>query len=239
MIKEAIILAGGFGTRLQSVVSDVPKPMAPVNNEPFLNYLLSYLSHYGIKKVIVSTGYLEEKIREYYEAKNNSWKNITLTYSHEKTPLGTGGAIRQAIEQCEGEYVLAVNGDSFFDVDLNDLFEKHTKYSAQHTLALRQVPNASRYGAVETTDNRIIKFKEKEEGQKPGTINGGIYILKKEDFIKTTEAEINFSIERDFFEKQLTQQHIYGFEYTGQFIDIGTPEDFTRAQDEFKHFTYR
>lgn len=239
MITEAIILAGGFGTRLQSVVSDVPKPMAPVVNEPFLNYLLSYLSHYGITKAILSTGYLEEKIREYYQSKNNSWKNISLFYSHEKNPLGTGGAIRQAMEQCEEEYVLAVNGDSFFDVDLNDLFAKHTNKKALHTLALRQIPNASRYGAVETHDHRIVKFKEKEAGEKPGTINGGIYILKKEDFLKATETGINFSIERDFFEKQLTQQYIYGFEYTGQFIDIGTPEDFTRAQDEFKEFKYR
>ncbi|MDP2385936.1 MAG: nucleotidyltransferase family protein [Bacteroidota bacterium] len=239
MIKEAIILAGGFGTRLQSVISDVPKPMAPVSNEPFLNYLLSYLSHYGITKAVLSTGYLEEKIREYYQKKNNTWKNITLSYSHEKKPLGTGGAIRQAMEQCEGEYVLAVNGDSFFDVNLNDLYSKHSSHHAQHTLALRHVSNASRYGAVETKECRIVSFKEKEDTQKPGTINGGIYILKKEDFIKATETGINFSIERDFFEKQLAQQHIYGFEYTGQFIDIGTPEDFIRAQDEFKYFTYR
>jgi D-glycero-alpha-D-manno-heptose 1-phosphate guanylyltransferase len=238
MIKEAIILAGGFGTRLQSVVSDVPKPMAPVNNEPFLNYLLTYLSHYGIQKVVLSTGYLEEKIRNYYQANNNTWKGIALSYSHEHEALGTGGAIRLAMGQCNEEYVLALNGDSFFDVNLNDLHQNHHQLNAQHTLALRKVNNASRYGAVETNNSRIVKFKEKDEHQKPGTINGGIYILHKTTFTNHTEASKNFSIERDFFEKQLTQQKIYGFEYEGQFIDIGTPEDFTRAQDEFKHFTY-
>lgn len=239
MLNEAIILAGGFGTRLQSVVSDVPKPMAPVNHEPFLNYLLSYLSHYGIKKAVLSTGHLEEKIRGYYQEKNNTWKNISLSYSHEAAPLGTGGAIRLAMEQCKDEYILAMNGDSFFDANLEDLFSKHQAADAQHTLALRKVPNASRYGAVETNNNRVIQFKEKEDTQKPGTINGGIYILKKADYTAITSPGINFSIERDFFEKQLQQQRIFGFEYEGQFIDIGTPEDFTRAQDEFKQFKYR
>src|ERR1700752_2462097 len=113
MVKEAIILAGGFGTRLREVIQDLPKPMAPVNNKPFLDYTLKYLAHYGIKKTVLSVGYLSEKIIAQY---GNSFADMELAYSVEEEPLGTGGGIRLAMQQCQDYDVLVTNGDSFFDI---------------------------------------------------------------------------------------------------------------------------
>ncbi len=123
MLKEAIILAGGFGTRLKSVVNDVPKPMAPINNEPFLNYVFDYLKHYQIEHVVLSTGYLSEKIVEYYKT---VYKGIKVSYAKEETPLGTGGGIRLAMTKCTTKDVLVLNGDSFFDVDINTHYKNHS-----------------------------------------------------------------------------------------------------------------
>jgi D-glycero-alpha-D-manno-heptose 1-phosphate guanylyltransferase len=236
MVKEAIILAGGFGTRLQSVVSDLPKPMANVNGRPFLDYLLDYVVHSGIRKIVLSTGHMADKIEDHYG--NKDWKKAALLYSCEHEPLGTGGAIAMAMQQCEDKEVLVLNGDSFFDVSLRDLNAKHSASNATHTLALRQVENASRYGAVEIDEHRIVSFREKSEVAAPGLINGGIYILNTDVYLMSTQSMSTFSIEKDFFEKELHRQMICGFAYKGKFIDIGTPEDYKRAQHEFKHFKY-
>ena len=241
MLDTAIILAGGFGTRLQTVVSDLPKPMAPVNGEPFLNYQLNYLKHFGVKKVIFSVGYLAEKIQEYYKSE---YKGIQITYVKETAPLGTGGGIRLAMEQCTNEFALVLNGDSFFDVDLHEFSKLHINEDSQISLSLRKVNDSSRYGTIETDDNdRVISFKEKSTSTatvtNAGRINGGVYILNKELYLNKTKPEINFSIEKDFFEKQLSNLVIKGFEFNGFFIDIGIPEDYNRAQNDFKGFTYR
>ncbi len=236
MITTAIILAGGFGTRLQSVVSDLPKPMAPVNDQPFLNYQLNYLKHYGIKKVILSLGYLPEKIKDFY---GDNFNGIKIDYVIEKEPLGTGGGIRLALEKCDEERVFVLNGDSFFDVDVNEFFKLHSNNNSDISLALRKVNNAERYGTIEKNkDNRIISFKEKSGEVKEGTINGGVYILNKKIYSALTPANKNFSIEKDFFEKQLQSVKISGFEFEGYFIDIGIPEDYTKAQHDFKGFKY-
>ena len=241
-LKEAIILAGGFGTRLKDVISDVPKPMAPINDEPFLNYLLNYLTHFKIERIILSTGYLHEKIEEYYTnlMQPRNWNGAEIVFSHENEPLGTGGAIRLASEKCEQQEVLVINGDSFFNVNLDQFYKQHVDANAQHSLALREVENASRYGTVIIDDvsRRIISFKEKNGEETKGLINGGIYILNKNLFRSSTPQQKNFSIEKDFFEKQLFRQHISGFEFDGYFIDIGIPKDYERAQHEFKRFNY-
>lgn len=237
MLHTAVILAGGFGTRLQSVVNDVPKPMAPVNGEPFLSYQLNYLKHFGIKKVILSVGYLAEKITAFY---GNNYNGLELSYVTEDTPLGTGGGIRLALEQSPDRMLLVLNGDSFFDVDLHEFYNLHTQESAQCSLALRKVENAARYGTVETdTHNRITSFQEKSGLQKEGRINGGVYILDRELYLGATPAATNFSIEKDFFEKHLAGCIIKGFEFKGYFIDIGIPEDYLKVQDDFKGFVYR
>ena len=236
MLKEAIILAGGFGTRLQAVVSDVPKPMAPINNKPFLNYIFDYLKYFGIEHVVLSTGYLSEKISEYYK---NEYKTIKITYAKEIEPLGTGGGIRLAMQQCLTENVLVLNGDSFLDVDLHSYNDQHIINCADCSLALRNVVNAARYGTILLGETNIIKsFKEKDSVEQPGLINGGVYILNKQLFLNQTKPDIPFSIEKDFFEKQINELNIFGFEYEGYFIDIGIPEDYNKAQIDFKNFKY-
>ncbi len=236
MLKEAIILAGGFGTRLQSVVSDVPKPMAPVNNEPFLNYIFDYLKYFRIEHVVISTGYLSEKIIEHYQ---NEYKGIKISYTKEETPLGTGGGIRLAMEKCMEQNVLVLNGDSFFDVDLNAYYKQHIEKKADCSLALRTVDNASRYGTINLGEkNTLLSFKEKDGFEKEGLINGGVYILNRGLFLNQTKPDIPFSIEKDFYEGRIKELHIFGFIYSGYFIDIGIPEDFKKAQDDFKRYKY-
>jgi len=237
MLTTAIILAGGYGTRLKTVVSDVPKPMAPVNGEPFLNYQLHYLAASGIKNIILSVGHLAEKIEQYY---GPSFQNMRISYVKEEAPLGTGGGIRLAMQQCADDNALTLNGDSFFDVDLYKFYELHNQHASNMSLALRSVEDAARYGALKiNSDCRIVSFTEKNNSAQPGLINGGVYILNKTTYLKHTPAEQPFSIEKDFFETQLAQLHITGFEFNGYFIDIGIPEDYTKAQHDLKGFKYR
>lgn len=236
MTSTAIILAGGFGTRLQSVVSNLPKPMAPVNGIPFLTHQLNYLRKSGVKNIILSIGYLSDQIELYY---GPAFHELSITYVVEKDPMGTGGGIRMAMEKCMEASALVLNGDSFFDVPLEKFHRYHAMGEAQCSLALRKVDNASRYGKIETDNqHRIISFKEKSDAPQAGTINGGVYLLDKECYLSNTTARGAFSIEKDFFEKQLNELVIKGFEFDGYFIDIGIPEDYLKAQDDFKTFKY-
>lgn len=237
MLKEAIILAGGFGTRLQTVVNDVPKPMAPINNIPFLNYVFDYLKHYQIQHVVLSTGYLADKILDYYK---DEFNGIKISYAKEETPLGTGGGIRLAMTKCTTQDILVLNGDSFFDVDINIHYSNHVSKQADCTLALRKVDNAARYGTIQLGASNVIHaFKEKDSIEREGLINGGVYILNRETYLSKTETGSAFSIEKDFYEKRIKELDIFGFEYNGYFIDIGIPEDYKKAQDDFKGFKYR
>jgi D-glycero-alpha-D-manno-heptose 1-phosphate guanylyltransferase len=237
LLKEAIILAGGFGTRLQAVVSDLPKPMAPINNEPFLNYVFDYLLHYKIEHVVLSTGYLADKISDYYK---NEYRGIKISYTKEETPLGTGGGIRLAMTKCYTSDVLVLNGDSFFYVNITDHFNNHISKQADCSLALRKVFNASRYGTILLgIGNAIETFKEKNNIEQTGLINGGVYILNRKLYLSKTNEAVPFSIEKDFYESRINELHIFGFEYDGYFIDIGIPEDYNKAQIDFKNFNYR
>jgi len=236
MLKEAIILAGGFGTRLRDVVANLPKPMAPVCDKPFLDYLLNYVKYYGVEKVVLSVGYLSEKVIAHY---GNDFEGLQISYSIEKEPLGTGGGIRLAMEKCIGKDVLVLNGDSFFDINLNSFYDSHCKSQSDFSLALRKIENAARYGTVESGKGKeITGFKEKDGQERPGTINAGVYIVNSVLFLQKTPAEKNFSIEKDFFEKKISELKIFGFEQEGYFIDIGIPEDYKRAQHDFKEFNY-
>ena len=152
-MKEAIILAGGFGTRLQSVVKDVPKPMASVAGNPYLVYLIRYLKNYGVEHIVLSVGYLSEVVEVYFKDK---YLGIKISYSNENTPLGTGGGIRLALEKCQKKNVVILNGDSFFDVDIHKLKKFHEKSKAQVSLGVRKVDNVGRYGEV------ILNDKEKQ-----------------------------------------------------------------------------
>lgn len=235
MIKEAIILAGGLGTRLQSVVKDIPKPMADINKKPFLEYLFNYLNYFKIEKVILAVGYKKDIIKEYF---GNKYKDIAIVYSEEKELLGTGGAIKQATKFCEEQEILILNGDTFFDIDLNKFYNLHINKHSKLSLALKHMKNFDRYGAIEIDENnKIIAFLEKTYKQ-DGFINGGIYLLNKDFFISLNFPE-RFSFEKDFMEKYYKVFDFYGWLFNNYFIDIGIPEDYEKAKRDFENFKYR
>ena len=229
MKKEAIILAGGFGTRLQGVVRDLPKPMAPVNGRPFLTYILDYLIDYEYERVILSVGYLHEKIVDYFGRK---YKTLEIDYAVEEEPLGTGGGILFAMSKCENDNVLVINGDTMFKVDL-DAFERfHTEKDALLSIVLREVEDVSRYGSVTiSNDNLIALFAEKQVTFGRGYINGGVYLIHRKLFDKHPQPK-KFSFEKDLMTKFYTQELFYAMPSDGYFIDIGIPEDYARAQQE-------
>jgi len=233
---EAIILAGGFGTRLQKIVSNVPKSMAPVNDRPFLEYLLDDLISQGIAEVILSVGYRHESISGHF---GDKYKSLSIKYSVENEPLGTGGGMRLALWKVKGERALVMNGDSIFRVDYDRILGFHLRNKADATLALRKLNDTSRYGRVSMNRNRrITGFEEKGASTGPGFINGGVYIIEKL-FLMEPEFRGKFSIEKDFFERYYRDARLFGFPADGYFLDIGIPEDFMKAQDEFAAFEDR
>ncbi len=228
MLKEAIILAGGKGTRLKSVIQDIPKPMAPVADRPFLDYLLMWLARHFFKRVVLSVGYEKEQIIHHY---GNSFETLEIVYSEENQPLGTGGGLLKAFDLLTEEHVLILNGDTFFDIDPIELLENHLFSESQLTLALKKMNHFSRYGVVETdNDGRILQFLEKEP-RTEGLINGGVYVANINLF-EAFDLNESFSFETDFLEPNLEELPLFAFECHGYFIDIGIPEDYTKAQDE-------
>lgn len=224
---EAIILAGGMGTRLRSVIQDIPKPMAPIGETPFLSYLLDELQQQGIRRVVLSTGYKHEVVEEHY---GNSYKGMELLYSVEESPLGTGGAIRKALQLINSPHALILNGDTMFRLDLQAMYRFHIENQSDFTLALKKMEDSQRYGVVETANNRVVRFREKAE-RKAGSINGGIYLLKKEILLKKDFPE-RFSFEKDFMEAYFMELKVMAFVADGYFIDIGIPDDYAKAQQE-------
>ncbi len=197
-MKEAIILAGGMGTRLQKVVSDVPKPMAPVSGKPFLYYVLKWLEKYNIEKVIVSAGYKADIIIKYF---GDSFEGISLVYAVEEKPLGTGGAVRFALGHISGNETLILNGDTWFPIDLDRFFSFHEETGSSFSIALKRMKNFSRYGSVECEGNTIIRFNEKKMCR-DGFINGGIYVADRQ-FIESRQLPEVFSLEKDLLEKEV------------------------------------
>ena len=231
MTNEAIILAGGFGTRL-TTVQDVPKPMAPINEVPFLQILLDDLLMKGISKFYLAVGHQHEVIIDYF---GSNYMGCKIEYVIEDAPLGTGGAIKQALEQVDSETVFVFNGDTFFDVDIELMAEQHNGCNAEVTLALKPLTQFDRYGAVEVNDKlRITQFSEKKFCEK-GVINGGIYLMKTNLFEGLNYPD-QFSMEQDYFEKYCSQKQLEGFIDEGYFIDIGIPEDYEKAQEELQNF---
>lgn len=230
MIREAIVLAGGLGTRLQSVIFDLPKPMAPVNGKPFLEYVLNYLIKQQIEKVILSVGYKHEVIQNYF---GERYKNLSVIYSIENDPLGTGGAIKKSCERASEDNLFILNGDTFFDIDLDWLYRFHLERTSLLTLALRPMFAFDRYGTVEIDpNNRIIGFHEKKWADS-GMINGGVYVLDQRIFSYIQTAE-KFSFEADIMEKSYRELNFYGFPFDRYFIDIGIPEDYYKASNELE-----
>lgn len=232
MIKEAIVLAGGLGTRLRGLVDDRPKSMALINGKPFLEYWLAYLALQGIEHIIFSVGYKAEIIIDYF---GNRYHHIPITYSLEHEPLGTGGAAALAIQYTKTPITLITNGDTYFPISLPLFEEFHVAHQADISIVLRHMNDTTRYGSIILDEkNAILQFKEKENKKQNGLINGGIYLLRNNIFDKFPPLA-KFSLERDFFVPYISKQNIYGFVADDYFIDIGVPEDFLKAQQELPH----
>ncbi len=228
MIKEAIILAGGLGTRLREAVPHLPKCMAPVAGRPFLFYVINHLRSQGVEKFIFSLGYMHEAIENYL---TSQFPSLNYQCSIEEEPLGTGGAIQLACAKATEKNVLVVNGDTLFKGNLHDAALSHINNMAECTLLLKPMKNFERYGVVETDGDKLItSFKEKQQYAE-GNINAGVYILNVPKFLDE-EFPDKFSFEKDYLETLYSQRRIYGLVQDEYFIDIGIPEDYARAQTE-------
>jgi D-glycero-alpha-D-manno-heptose 1-phosphate guanylyltransferase len=232
---EAIILAGGFGRRLQSVVRDVPKPMADINGRPFLSYLMDLLAENGIEKVLLSVGYRHDIIVDYFGAR---YKTIEIEYVIEDRPLGTGGAIRESLNKARCEDVLVINGDTLFYIDIRKFFDFHIQRKSLFTIALKPMNDFERYGTVVVEDDRVTGFEEKSF-RTFGYINGGIYGINKTILEYFNRFDQNFSIETDFLQKCLREVNVFASIHNGYFIDIGIPEDYQRAQKDLPNLLHK
>ena len=225
---EAIILAGGFGTRLQHIMSDLPKPMAPMNEQgtPFLSLLLDrlYMAHFS--RVVLSTGYMKEKIGAYFGAR---YRGMEILYAEEDTPLLTGGAIKKALESCEEDAVFTLNGDTYFEVDFADMQKVLRSRNADIVMAVKEMKNFDRYGTVMIENDRVLDFEEKKYCRS-GWINGGIYCIRRD---LLNGAKRKFSFEK-YLEKEVGHLNIVTYSSEGFFIDIGIPQDYLYAQQCYK-----
>ncbi|EKO8559290.1 D-glycero-D-manno-heptose 1-phosphate guanosyltransferase [Campylobacter jejuni] len=223
---QAIILCGGLGTRLKSVIKDIPKPMAPINDKPFLEFIFEHLKKQGIKEVILAVSYKYEVIQEYFK---DEFLSIKIKYSIEKEPLGTGGAIKEALKFIKNEaYVL--NGDTFFGIDLSKLKLNGSKIC----LALKQMNDFDRYGTVNVDEQCLVISFEEKVFKKQGLINGGIYLLKKDIFDKF-DLEKKFSFE-EFLQENYIKLKARAEIFDDYFIDIGVPEDYYNFATNQSHF---
>lgn len=223
---QAIVLAGGMGTRLRSVVSDLPKPMAPVGGKPFLESVLRWLAKCGTHRAVLSVGYKWETIRDHF---GETFEGMEILYAVEETPLGTGGAVALAMEQTNSQQILVVNGDTIFPIDAARLIACQRSRGKGATLALKSMTDFDRYGSVDLRDGCIEAFLEKSF-QKQGLINGGIYAMDR-DFLSGRNLPPRFSLEQDVLEKESGHGRLYGEVFDEPFLDIGIPEDYARAEN--------
>ncbi len=228
MITEAIVLAGGLGTRLKQVVPDLPKSLAPIAGRPFMSYLLDYVKKEGIKKFVFALGYKTELIENFVKG---YLPKDSYTFSIETEPLGTGGAVYKACKQITSRDSIVLNADTFFSVSFSKLYRLHEQQNADCTLALKSMTDFNRYGAVSINEQmEVTGFSEKKH-QSKGLINGGVYALNTESFIKKSYPDA-FSFEKDYLEKNYQKGKILGLVSDAYFIDIGIPEDYNKAQIE-------
>ncbi len=229
---ECIVLAGGMGTRLRSVVSELPKCMALVAGKPFLEYVVTSIEAAGFCHIILSLGYKHEYIEEWAASRKG---RALISCVVENEPLGTGGGVRYALSKATEENVFVLNGDTYLDVNFRRMLALHEASEAIATLALKPMRDFDRYGEVAIEGERITAFREKRHCDE-GLINGGVYIIRRNALDALPEK---FSIEKEFFEKEVSRGTLSGFVTDGYFIDIGIPEDYARAQEEFAGGVYK
>ncbi len=224
-ISQAIILAGGLGARLRAVLGDVPKPLAPVRGLPFIHYVLRWLELNGIERVIGCTGHLADQM----EAGFCSYEGeLKMTFLREESPLGTGGALYRALRHADRGCVLALNGDTYFPADLALFQQQAARLGGPFAIALRRVPDTSRYGAVELDGGRILAMNEKARVG-PGLVNAGLYLLP-DDLWETTPMPAVFSWEMDLMQPMAPKLGAAGVILDAPFLDIGTPESYREAE---------
>lgn len=229
--RQAIVLAGGKGTRLGALTRETPKPMIPVGGKPFIDYLLWNLERHGIRDIILSVGYLHEQ----FGPVAGQWGRARVRTVRETEPLGTGGALRHCLPQLD-ESFLVLNADTMFDMNLLDL-PLLLRGDVRAAMALRRVDDTARYGAVELAGERVAAFREKgvvpgaayDGGENGGVINGGVYALRRE-VVEALPAGRALSLESEVFPALVEQGTLAAREYQGFFIDIGIPQDLERAQ---------
>jgi len=223
----AVLLVGGMGTRLQAILPSTPKPLASIGNMSFLELLVRQLRYQGFRRLVMCTGYLADQIEREF-GNGHAW-DAAIEYSKENEPLGTGGAVKLARQHLSGAPdFLVMNGDSFLEIDFSQLIRFHRAHGGVASMAVQRVENASRYGTVELdSGGRVTGFVEKSGSDSSGFVNAGVYIFTRAVFEHIPDGPV--SLERDVF-PQLLDQGIYALKQHGMFIDIGTPEDFTRAQ---------
>ena len=228
-MNTALILAGGLGTRLRTVVDDLPKPLAPVNGKPFLHYILHSLAAQQVERCVLSIGYKAELIQQVF---GNQYAGLRIDYVVEQQPLGTGGALRLAAQQIDDAFCL-LNGDTLAELSLQSLAAFHQQHQSDITLSLASVNDLSRYGSVMLdAGSRVTGFAEKQPQGGSGLINAGVYCIARHALHRMPPPGDTFSLER-FLEKHTNELAIFGTINTGYFIDIGIPEDYLRAQQEF------
>lgn len=226
------ILAGGLGTRLASVLPGQQKVIAKVKKRPFLEYILEQLDQAGFKNVVICTGYLGDQV---IKAFGDKYKGLYLRYSKEQSPLGTAGAIVNALSYLKSENVLIINGDSFCECNLQSFYEFHLKKEANASIILTAVSDTSRYGKVYVDESdQIVGFEEKGKSREPGLINGGIYLINR-SFIEEIPEGKAISIEKEVFPNWIGKG-FYGYKGKHDFIDIGTPETYAQAELFFSRF---
>ncbi|MCS7092175.1 MAG: nucleotidyltransferase family protein [Patescibacteria group bacterium] len=232
---EAVILAGGKGTRLQSVIQDLPKPMAPIQGKPFLYFLLKKLKKEKFHNIVLSVGYKHQQIIDYFGEK---FEDIPLIYAIEEQSLGTGGAVINCLKWLTEKNFFVINGDSYTELSYGEMLKMHEAKQADITLCLKHLRSYSRYGTVHlNSENRVVKFEEKKP-QEQGMISTGVYCIKHQIF-KNLSLRETFSLETDLLEKEVNNLRILGFVTDGYFIDIGIPEDYKRATVELPIFAER
>lgn len=234
---QAILLAGGLGTRLRSVVSDRPKPMALIEDKPFMEYVIHELSRYGITDIIFAVGYKGSMVEDYFgdgrRFATPDGGRLRIRYAYEKELLGTAGAIKNAGRMVTEDTFFVLNADTFYQLDYGRLVRLQEQQKLELALVLREVPDISRYGEAVLKDGRLTGFNEKIAEARPGTINGGVYRMCRELLSEIPEGKV--SLENDMIPKWLDEgRRLGGFVNDGYFIDIGVPEDYYRFIEDVK-----
>ncbi len=222
---DAVILCGGMGSRLRAVVDDRPKPMAEINDRPFLDILIDSFCEFGFRRFVLCAGYMSQIIRDYYGSRAGSHEFVI---SDEHKPLGTAGAIKNAAELIRSDTFLVANGDSFCPVDLGALHDFHSARHALMSMVVLETQNTGDCGLVSLDGSkRIVGFEEKNQQSRTRYINAGIYLFQKE-VLSLIPDDISFSLENDLF-PNIIKQACYAFPTQGRLLDIGTPARFATA----------